>query len=242
VARTIVRALVIVAMTGGVVRSAAAQAPEKASKKASGKSAKPVDTYDEIFAQYLQQARKTAAPGGNADPWGWMNGLANDRRARQVSDLITIRVVESITASGSADAQLGKASDSKHSLGSLFGLEKKLPALIDPTSLVGAKNESNFKGSGTTNRAGELTALLTARVAEVLPSGDLVVEGVREIEINGDTQVVVLSGVVRVTDVGPDNIVPSTSIGQLRIRYFGRGLMKDNLQPGFLLRMLNKVF
>ena len=34
----------------------------------------------------------------------------------------------------------------------------------------------------------------------------------------------------------------STEIGQLRIRYFGRGLMKDNLKPGWLIRALNKVF
>jgi flagellar L-ring protein precursor FlgH len=87
-----------------------------------------------------------------------------------------------------------------------------------------------------------LTANLTARVSEVLPNGDLVVEGVREIEINGDRQIVVLSGVVRLADISPGNVVLSTSVGQLRIRYFGRGLMKDNLQPGWLIRVLNKIF
>lgn len=236
----------MVALALLVSAPAAAQTPDpvdgKAGKGAKGKAAKPAESYDEVFAQYLAQARRTAAPGGSADPWGWMNGLANDRRARSVNDLITIRVVENITASGSADAQLAKASDSTHSLGSLFGLEKKLPAMIDPTSLVGAKSDSNFKGTGTTNRAGALTAMLTARVREVLPNGDLVVEGIREVGINGDTQIVVLTGVVRTVDVTPDNTVVSTSMGQLRIRYFGQGLMKDNLQPGFLARLLNKIF
>jgi flagellar L-ring protein precursor FlgH len=104
------------------------------------------------------------------------------------------------------------------------------------------KTSTDFKGAGSTNRAGELTAVMTARIGEVLPNGDLVVEGVREIEINGDRQIVVLSGVVRVADVGPDNSVLSTSVGQLRIRYFGRGLMKDNLNPGWLIRVLNKIF
>ena len=65
---------------------------------------------------------------------------------------------------------------------------------------------------------------------------------VREIEINGDRQIVVLTGVVRTVDVPPSNEVLSTEIGQLRIRYFGRGLMKDNLKPGWLVRILNKVF
>jgi flagellar L-ring protein precursor FlgH len=69
-----------------------------------------------------------------------------------------------------------------------------------------------------------------------------VVEGVREIDINGDRQVVVLTGVVRVRDISTGNVVSSTSIGQLRVQYFGRGLIKDNLSPGWLLRVLNKIF
>ena len=124
----------------------------------------------------------------------------------------------------------------------MFGAEKKFPSAIDPTNLVGLKTDTTFKGSGTTNRSGDLTANVTARVAEVLPNGDLVVEGVRAIEINGDRQLVVLSGVVRVADIAPSNMVLSTSIGQLRIRYFGNGLMKDNLKPGWLVRVLNKIF
>jgi flagellar L-ring protein precursor FlgH len=228
--RTIAAAALIAAIASGSAAAPAGKPP-----------AKPSDSYDELFARYLQQAR-SAAPSRPVNAWAWMTGLANDRRARHVNDLLTINVVESITASGSADSALAKASDASHAIPGLFGLEKKLPGFIDPTALVAAKSGSNFKGSGTTNRTGALTALLTARVAEVLPNGDLVVEGVREIEINGDLQVVVLSGVVRVTDVSPENIVPSTSVGQLRIRYFGRGLMKDSLGPGFLIRMLNKIF
>ena len=51
-----------------------------------------------------------------------------------------------------------------------------------------------------------------------------------------------LGAVVRAFDIGPGNVVPSTAIGQMRIRYFGRGLIKDNLQPGWLIRVLNKIF
>ena len=76
----------------------------------------------------------------------------------------------------------------------------------------------------------------------MLPNGDLAVEGVREIDINGDRQIIVLTGVVRAADIGPGNVVSSTAIGQMRIRYFGRGLIKDNLNPGWLVRVLNKIF
>jgi flagellar L-ring protein precursor FlgH len=199
----------------------------------------PYDTYDEVYARYLRQAR---TPSVSPDPFGWMNGLGNDSRARRLNDLISIRVEESTTASGTADASTSKATNTSNSITGLLGLTKFLPSAIDPSALANTKSDNGFKGSGATTRAGALNTMMTARVADVLPSGDLVVEGVREIGINGDRQMVVLTGVVRPVDVGPTNVVSSTSIGQLRIQYFGQGLMKDSLNPGWLLRFLNKVF
>ena len=87
-----------------------------------------------------------------------------------------------------------------------------------------------------------LTATMTARVAEVLPNGDLVLESVRELDLNGERQIVVLTGIVRAQDVRRNNTVLSTQVAQLRIQYYGRGLMKDNLKPGWLVRVLNKIF
>ena len=199
------------------------------------------DNYDQVFEQYLRQARATAETP-RANNWSWMSSLMLDHRARNVNDLVTIRVIESISASGSADAATSKSSSADLGITALFGIEKKLPKIIDPTSLVGASADTDFKGSGATTRSGELTAMMTARVADVLPNGDLVVEGVRELDVNGDRQIVVLTGVVRTYDINAQNVVMSTSIGQLRIRYFGRGLTQDNLKPGWLIRALNKVF
>jgi flagellar L-ring protein precursor FlgH len=215
-------------------KSAVEQTPSKAAKNPSAS-----DNYDELFDKFLKEAREVPPPAPG-DNWAWMNGLALDNRARRVNDLVTIQVVENITAAGSADASVQKDSSASVGLPSLFGLESKLPG--DPASLVSGKSNTDFKGTGSTTRQGQLTALVTARVTEVLPSGDLVVEGVREMVINGDRQIVVLTGVVRQADIAPANVVPSTSIGQFRIRYFGRGLMKDNLNPGWLVRILNKVF
>jgi flagellar L-ring protein precursor FlgH len=101
---------------------------------------------------------------------------------------------------------------------------------------------TSFNGSGGTTRTTELFATLTARVIEVLPSGDLVVEGVREVNINGDRSVVVLSGVIRASDIQPGNVILSTQVGQLRIQSLSAGLMRDSLSPGWLVRILNKIF
>jgi flagellar L-ring protein precursor FlgH len=218
----------------------AAQTQQKGAQKSGVKI--PVDNYDEMFNRYLREARETPSPAKAGDAWTWMSSLALDTRARRVNDVITINVIENIVGAGTADSALDKKGEASVTGFSFFGLEKKLPSLVDPTNLAGIKGDTTFKGSGATNRSGVLTAVLAARVREVLPNGDLFIEGVREIEINGDQQVIVLTGVVRTVDIGPGNVVPSTSIGQLRIKYFGNGLMKDNLKPGWLIRVLNKIF
>ena len=201
--------------------------------------ARPPDNYDVLLEQYLLDARsaRATAPAGL-----WMAGLASDQRARRVNDLITIRVVENVTGLGSADSNLDKKSSASASLPNLFGLESKLPDAINPANLVGFGASTSFQGGGSTTRTGQLSAVLTARVEDVLPNGDLLIQGIREIEINGDRQMLVLTGVVRPSDISTGNVVQSPSIGQMRIRYFGRGLIKDNLSPGWLVRILNKIF
>jgi flagellar L-ring protein precursor FlgH len=207
--------------------------------KSKDKPAVTPDNYDELYARYLQAARGSATPAAGKDI-SWMSGLASDLRARRVTDLVTIRVVENTSATGTADSSLDKNSSANASVTKLFGMEKHIPG--DPTSLVGASANTKFKGAGTTSRTSTLTAMVTARVIEVLPNGDLVLEGAREIDINGDHQIAVLTGVLRPSDIQSNNVAFSSSVGQLRIRYFGKGLMKDNLQPGWLIRALNKIF
>ena len=73
------------------------------------KTVTPSDSYDEVYARYLSQAR--LPPRRVPDPFGWMNILGSDSRARHLNDLITIRVEESITASGTADASTSKATN-----------------------------------------------------------------------------------------------------------------------------------
>jgi len=206
---------------------------------AAGQNQKKNDNYDEVFAAYLETARTLPAPAA-ATPW--MATLFSDLRARNVNDLVTVQVIENINASGSADSALDKNSNGDIGLRSVFGNDAKFADWFDPTALARWSASTEFKGSGATTRSGALSAVVTARVIEVLPNGDLVLEGVREIEINGDRQIVVLTGVVRPSDINRGNVVPSTAVGQMRIRYFGRGLIKDNLTPGWLVRIFNKIF
>ncbi|MEZ5316940.1 MAG: flagellar basal body L-ring protein FlgH [Vicinamibacterales bacterium] len=185
--------------------------------------------YDTLYQQYLTSARTTPAPTRL-----WMADLTADPNARRVNDLITVRVLENVTASGAADSTLAKKGSATASLPGKAGdaLGKFLPGASD----------TKFNGTGGTSRTTELTATMTARVVEVLPNGDLSIEGVREIDVNGDRTLVVLTGVVRWIDILPGNVIPSTRIAQFGIRSLSQGLIKDSLSPGWLIRMLNKIF
>jgi len=220
---------------------ASAQEVQQVQKGQKSSTPKASDNYEELYARYLAAAR-TLPVTTSAPDSAWMTGLFPDVRARRVNDLVTVRVAESVSAVGTADSSLDKNSKGTASVTNLFGLESKYPGWLDPTSLANASASTTFKGSGQTTRTGDLTATISARVVEVLPNGDLALEGVREVDINGDLQIIVLSGVVRTADIGPGNVVPSTAVGQMRIRYFGRGLIKDNLQPGWIIKALNKIF
>src|SRR5262249_54939214 len=96
---------------------------------------RPTDNYDQLFQRYLVEARaaKTTAPEIHA--WSWLNALALDHRATSVNDLVTIRVIENITGSGTADSALTKNSTGSAAVSKLFGMEKKLPSSADPSAL-----------------------------------------------------------------------------------------------------------
>jgi len=187
--------------------------------------------YEDAYARYLAAARRTPE---NARPL-WMFDLTSDVSARHVNDLVTVRVLEVLNATGSADSNLGKTGNATIAL-------PPSPVADWIGKALPASTETGFTGTGGTSRSTTFSAMLTARVIEVLPNGDLVVEGVREIDINGDRAVVVLTGVVRTADIQPGNVIPSSMVGQLRIRSFSAGLIKDSLTPGWLVRALNKVF
>jgi flagellar L-ring protein precursor FlgH len=184
---------------------------------------------DEQYAAYLEAARKPPVTNGF-----WISNLVTDASARRKNDLVTIRVQEEVTASGAADLSIGKKSSAAVAFPGSIGtqINKVLPMSSDTAA----------SGQGSTSRTTSMTAMMTGVVKDVLPNGDLVIEGLREIDINGDRQVVVLTGVVRVLDILPGNIAPSTRIGQLRIRSVSQGVMKDSLTPGWLIRVLNKIF
>ncbi|NOY13722.1 MAG: flagellar basal body L-ring protein FlgH [Deltaproteobacteria bacterium] len=171
-------------------------------------------------------------------------GLFQDMKGRTVGDIITVVIVESASASKEAKTETGRSSNMSAGITSMLGLERNVGSItgINPASLVDAKTTSDFKGSGKTSRKENLLATLTTQVVEVLPNGNLRIEGNKTVTVNSETQIVTLSGIVRQPDVSPRNIVDSKNILNARIAYVGDGVISDKQQQGWLVRALDQVW
>ncbi|HEU0265643.1 MAG TPA: flagellar basal body L-ring protein FlgH, partial [Geobacterales bacterium] len=102
--------------------------------------------------------------------------------------------------------------------------------------------DSTYDGSGKTTRNENLQASITARIMEVLPNGNLMIEGRRNVKVNNEDQEIVLEGTVRPRDVSANNVVNSIHIADARISYTGKGVVSDRQRPGWLMTLLEKVW
>jgi flagellar L-ring protein precursor FlgH len=166
-----------------------------------------------------------------------------DRKARFINDIVTIRIVESASASGEATTATDRDSSISGKLEGLFGLERTLKNnKIDPSAVLSASLGSQFDGSGATTRKNSLNATITAVVREVFPNGNLYVEGTKEIIINNERQYIIVGGVIRPEDILSDNSIPSNLIADARVEYSGRGVLADKQRPGWLGRIVDVVW
>ncbi|MDH4028229.1 MAG: flagellar basal body L-ring protein FlgH [Nitrospirota bacterium] len=186
----------------------------------------------------------------------WKDGanIFEDRKARRINDILTINIVESISGSGKADTNTKRNSTGDYGLDNMLGMKKNyetgtIPfikdvyekgAQFDPSAKGSAA--SQFKGDGDTSRESELVATVTARVVEVLPNGYLILAARKELTINNEKQILVLSGTVRPDDISADNTVYSNKLADAKVYYVGDGVIQDKQKPGWLVRALDKVW
>ena len=207
----------------------------------------------------LQNAHMAVAPQSHEGSLWQENGLLSDMfedlKARKVGDIVTIQIEESSKATNQANTKTGRASSLEAGIEKLFGLEDwyqnhvldwysdKWPK-INPFGNPSVKGSmaSRFDGSGTTTRSGDLSAFMTARITEVLPNGNFIIVGSREVMVNNENQLIIVSGVIRPRDISPDNVILSTFISDAKIAYSGSGIIDDRQRPGWLANLLNTIW
>jgi flagellar L-ring protein precursor FlgH len=173
-------------------------------------------------------------------------GFFQDLRAFQVGDLVTINIVETSKASKSAGTKTSRESGIHAGIDNLLGYETELkhifPPNFDNQNMFNASLVNSFDGSGSTDRIETMTAFMTARVMNVTTNGNLYIEGRRQIRVNNETQFIILSGLIRPTDISPNNTVLSSYIADAKIEYLGSGSVSDKQRPGWLGRIVDVVW
>jgi flagellar L-ring protein precursor FlgH len=160
--------------------------------------------------------------------------LFADTKARRVGDTLTIVITENGSASSVAATKTAKTESLNYGPG--FG------PLLSNLKNFGLSGGINSDASGSTTRTDNLTASIGVTVTQVLPNGNLVVEGKRKVGMNAETQEITLTGVVRPTDIGSNNAIPSTLVADAQIQYGGRGPVGDKQHDGLISRVFKFLF
>ncbi len=176
------------------------------------------------------------------------NIMFTDAKARFVGDVITVVVSETAESSQSATTNTQKTTSLDLQTGRLLGL----PSNLGIANFLGSNNgfspnidaqtSRSNNGQGTTTRNGTLTATISCIVTDVLPNGNMHIEGKRVVTVNAEDQIMILKGIVRPVDVNFDNTVNSSQVANAEITLVGRGVVADEQRVGWATRILSWVW
>jgi len=164
--------------------------------------------------------------------------MFSDNKARQVNDLVTIVVSEQ------ANAQNSTANNSSTQQGTNFSVGPGIGGWSGAVGEFGAgtKWDNSYKGSGTTAKSGSIQTTITAKILKVMENGNFQIEGTKKLMINGEEELINISGEVRPDDIGANNTVSSTKLANVEISYKGQGAMYDGAKAGLITCLFNWLF
>jgi flagellar L-ring protein FlgH len=164
-------------------------------------------------------------------------GLFSNATARNVGDLITIRLAESTSASKSATTSTSKSTNVSIPGPTIGGR----PVTVNGVPILETEisSDQGFDGSGDSAQSNSLRGNITVTVVGRVGNGNLLVRGQKWLELNQGREYIRVEGVVRPIDVEPDNSVPSWKIADAKISYGGRGAVADANRMGWIARFFN---
>jgi len=193
----------------------------------------------------IQTDKAKATSDGSLWP-GEQHSLYADNKARTIGDMVTITIAEKASASKEASTDSGRTSSLSASIPNFLGIEKSDTLAqnpnIDLATLLKADFGNSFKGNGKTVRKEDLIASLTTQVIQVYPNGNLKIRGGKEVQVNDETQVIYLTGIIRPVDIMANNTIDSSQILNAKISYTGKGAVSDKQSPGWMTRVIDNVW
>jgi len=169
-----------------------------------------------------------------------------DQRASKVGDILTVNVVVNDDASIDNKTTRTRANSDKANSTKFLGLEsqlgKILPNSVDPTSLVDMGSTTSNVGSGKVDRKESINLTLAAVVTQILPNGNMVIQGRQEVRVNFEVRELTVMGVIRPEDISSTNTIDHTQIAEARISYGGRGQLTDVQQARYGSQLFDILF
>jgi len=151
----------------------------------------------------------------------------NDQRASRVGDIVTVLIEIDDSVSTSNTSKSSRTSTGTAGLSNFFGLEsslgKVLPGGFDPSNAVNSNSGFSNAGAGSVSRSEKINLTIAAVVSQVMPNGNMVIQGTQEVKTNNELRQLTVAGIVRPEDISSANTIKHTQIAEARINYGGRG-------------------
>jgi flagellar L-ring protein precursor FlgH len=199
---------------------------------------------DRALSDYIARVRQQseAEPHTMGSIWsddGAFTRLASDVRAMHTHDLVSIVVVEALSASTDGSVKNSRASSANSQITSLFA---KLSASNSLQNLLSQNSVSALTAQGQSVTNSSLNTTVGGQVVSVLPNGILVIEAERQVTFNQQMQMIRLRGLVRPSDVNASNQVLSTAVTDLELEVVGKGIINDyTYRQNPLVRLLERL-
>jgi flagellar L-ring protein precursor FlgH len=196
--------------------------------------------------QPVMQAAREPLPQPQTANSLWRTGARtffNDQRAGRIGDILTVLVSISDSAKTSNTSNTALTSNNAIGVPNLFGLESSIGKVLpgaDPNKLITTNSAITTQGAGGVNRSEAISLTIAAVVTQVLPNGNMVIQGTQEVKTNDEVRQLTVAGIVRPEDISSSNTILSSQIAEARISYGGRGdisaVQKTPVGTGLLQR------
>ncbi|MFT4251940.1 MAG: flagellar basal body L-ring protein FlgH [Caulobacter sp.] len=181
------------------------------------------------MTQSFVSAREPAPQAASANSLWRVGARAffNDQRANRVGDIVTVLIEIDDSASTSNTTKSSRTSTGSAGVSNFFGLEsslgKVLPGGFDPSNAVNSSSGFSNAGAGSVSRSEKISLTIAAVVSQVMPNGNMVIQGTQEVKTNNELRQLTVAGIVRPEDISSANTIKHTQMAEARISYGGRG-------------------
>jgi flagellar L-ring protein precursor FlgH len=172
------------------------------------------------------------------------NPVFSDKKAMNVNDIVTVVIDENILSSSTADRQVDRSTEDQLG-GAIFaggpgGVANEVNKVTDVSASINSGNK--FKGKGVHKRTEKFTTTISARIVKILDNGNYFIDGSRTMLIDGQKNILHVSGVIRPEDITQTNTIESKYISDAKIMYETQGDVHEATEKGWGTKTIESVW